>query len=83
MIMKALEEKIVREGTVLPGNVLKGYYYAIATISQSTYRREEILSLLQVITDYFKSNQPDKLSLLKRNMDVLKKGYPDLGEIVF
>ena len=62
---------------------VEGYYYAIATISQSTYRREEILSLLQVITDYFKSNQPDKLSLLKRNMDVLKKGYPDLGEIVF
>lgn len=30
-----------------------------------------------------KLNQPDKLSLLKRNMDVLKKGYPDLGEIVF
>lgn len=26
---------------------------------------------------------PDKLSVLKRNMDVLKKEYPDLGEIEF
>ena len=43
----------------------------------------KILSLLQRITDYFKSNLPDKLPVLKRNMDVLKKGYPDLGEIVF
>lgn len=33
---------------------VEGYYYAIATISQSTYRREEILSLLQVITDYLR-----------------------------
>ena len=80
MIMKALEENRYPfsdgKNKVEP---VEGYYYAIAT----TYRREEILSLLQVITDYFKSNQPDKLSLLKRNMDVLKKGYPDLGEIVF
>ena len=72
MIMKALEENRYPfsdgKNKVEP---VEGYYYAIATI------------LLQVITDYFKSNQPDKLSLLKRNMDVLKKGYPDLGEIVF
>ena len=67
MIMKALEENRYPfsdgKNKVEP---VEGYYYAIATISQSTYRREEILSLLQVITDYFKSNQPDKLSLLKR-----------------
>ena len=63
--MKALEENRYPfsdgKNKVEP---VEGYYYAIATISQSTYRREEILSLLQVITDYFKSNQPDKLSLL-------------------
>lgn len=84
VIMKALEENRYPfsdgKNKVEP---VEGYYYAIATISQSTYRREEILSLLQRITDYFKSNLSDKLSLLKRNMDVLKKGYPDLGEIVF
>ncbi len=39
--------------------------------------------MLQGITDYFKSSLPDKLPALKRNMDVLKKDYPELGKIVF
>lgn len=47
------------------------------------YNPKENSQKVRINTDYFKSNQPDKLSLLKRNMDVLKKGYPDLGEIVF
>lgn len=84
VIMKALEENKYPfsdgKNKVEP---VEGYYYAIATISQSTHRREKIILLLEDITVSFKSNQPDKLSILKRNMDVLKKDYPDLGEIVF
>lgn len=62
---------------------VQGYYYAIATISQSTYRRTDIISLLQKIADYLKQNMPDKVSVLKRNMDVLKKEYPDLESVAF
>lgn len=61
---------------------VQGYYYAVATISQSTYRRNDIISLLQQIADYFNQNMPDKISVLKRNMDVLKKNYPDLEKVI-
>ena len=60
---------------------VQGYYYAIATISQSLYRRDDIISLLQKIADYMKQNMPKDISVLKRNMDVLKKIYPDLEKI--
>ena len=62
---------------------VQGYYYAIATISQSAYRRTDIISLLQQIADYLKQNMPDAVSILKRNMDVLKKEYPDLESVIF
>ncbi len=84
VIMKALEENMYPfsdgKNKVEP---VEGYYYAIATISQSAYRRGEVIALLQNIAEYFKSNLPDKLSVLKRNMDVLKKEYSDLEEIIF
>ena len=60
---------------------VQGYYYAIATISQSTYRRDDIISLLQKIADHLKQNMPDVVSVLKRNMDVLKKDHPDLENV--
>ncbi len=62
---------------------VQGYYYSIATISQSTYRRNDTISLLQQIADYLKQNMPDKIFVLKRNMDVLKKDYPDLESVTF
>ena len=62
---------------------VQGYYYAIATISQSLYRRDDIISLLQKIADYMKQNMPKDISVLKRNMDVLKKSYPDLESVTF
>lgn len=84
VILKALEEnKYPFSDGKNKVESVEGYYYAIATLSQSAYRREEIISLLQNIVNYFKNNLPDKLSVLKRNMDVLKNDYPDLGEIVF
>lgn len=62
---------------------VEGYYYAVATISQSTYRRNDIIVLLQKIADYLKENMPKDVFVLKRNMDVLKKNYPDLESIIF
>lgn len=62
---------------------VQGYYYSVATISQSTYRRNDIISLLQQIADYLKQNMPDKIFVLKRNIDVLKKDYPDLESVTF
>ena len=62
---------------------VQGYYYAIATISQSLYRRDDIISLLQQIADHLKQNMPKDISVLKRNMDVLKKNYPDLERVIF
>ena len=61
---------------------VQGYYYALATLSQSEYRRADIMSLLQKIADHLKQNMPKDISVLKRNMDVLKKLYPDLEGIV-
>ena len=62
---------------------VQGYYYAIATISQSLYRRDDIISLLQQIANHLKQNMPKDISVLKRNMDVLKKNYPDLERVIF
>lgn len=60
---------------------IEGYYYAIATISQSSYRRDNIIDLLQMIADYLKNNKPDALFVLQRNIEVLKNDYPDLNRI--
>lgn len=62
---------------------IQGYYYTIAIISQSKYRREECLDLLASIAHHFAEHMPDKIPILKRNMDILKATYPDLGEIIF
>ncbi len=82
VILKGLEENMYPfsdgKSKVEP---IQGYYYAIATISQSSYRRADIIALLQKLAQYFKENLPDDVFVLKRNMDVLKKNYPDLGDI--
>ena len=82
VILKGLEENMYPfsdgKSRVEP---IQGYYYAIATISQSSYRRADIIALLQKLAEYFKENLPDDVFVLKRNMDTLKKIYPDLGNI--
>ncbi|MCM1089449.1 MAG: hypothetical protein NC092_05315 [Butyrivibrio sp.] len=65
-----------------PLEPIQGYYYAIAVLSQSEYKRAECLELLTDIAEYFKVHQPDELRLLERNMDVLKSDYPDLAKII-
>ena len=83
-ILKGLEENMYPfsdgKSKVEP---IQGYYYAIATISQSSYRRDDIIALLQKLAEYFKEKLPDDVFVLKRNMEVLKKNYPDLGNIEF
>ena len=55
-----------------------GYFYTIATISQSPYRRNDIISLLHKIANFIKENKPEYLNVFKRNMEVLKKSFLDL-----
>lgn len=79
VILKALEENPwpFSQNEFLPDIV--GYYYTIATISQSSYRRNEIIALLEKIAECIKNNKPDYLLVLKRNVDILKIKYPDLN----
>lgn len=60
---------------------LSGYFYCIALISQSEYKRNVIISLLKDIVNYIKKNDSESLFVMKRNMDVLASGYPDLAAI--
>lgn len=58
-----------------------GYYYAAALLSQSEYRRDACLSLLDKLVDYETANLADKGKLLLRNMNALVGDYPDLAPL--
>lgn len=62
---------------------IPGYFYCIALISQSQYRRNDIISLLKDIVNYIKKNDSESLFVMKRNMDTLIPVYPDLAAISF
>lgn len=56
-----------------------GFYYSIALLSQSTYRREDCLALLDKLTQYYVKTKVDKYNVLLRNMTRLVKDFPDLA----
>lgn len=55
-----------------------GFSYSIALISQSKYRRQDCLNLLNKITQYYVNTKDDWYTVLLRNMKILSKNYPDL-----
>lgn len=57
------------------------YYYGIALISQSNYRREDTLKLLEELVDYVIENNSIDADPLVRNLKVLSKTFDDLKEI--
>lgn len=61
---------------------IQGYYYCIALLSQSEYRRKDCLACIAELFDYFNKNMPQNVWLLKRNIDVLKKDYADLVDLM-
>jgi hypothetical protein len=67
-------------GEFLPDTI--GYFYAIATISQSNYRREDIIELLNNIYNYLNQYRNNYLPVLQRNLNVLKTEWPDLNTIL-
>ena len=56
-----------------------GYYYSIALISQSQYRREDCLKILEELTNFCVSTKYKWSSVPLRNMTKLVKDYPDLA----
>lgn len=58
-----------------------GYYYAVALLSQSEYRRDACLSLLDKLVDYETANLAQKGELLLRNMNALVGEFPDLAPL--
>lgn len=59
-----------------------GYYYAVALLSQSGYRRADCLALLDKLVDYETASLAQKGELLLRNMKALVKDYPDLAAML-
>lgn len=60
---------------------IQAYWYCIAIISQTDYKREECKALLKELIDFFEGQRQDEGSLLKRNMEMLVNTYPDLQEL--
>ena len=56
-----------------------GFSYSIALISQSQYRRQDCLALLDKITQYYVNTKDDWYTVLLRNMQKLVKAFPDLA----
>ncbi len=56
-----------------------GFSYSIALISQSQYRRQDCLALLDRITQYYVRTKDDWYTVLLRNMQKLVKQFPDLN----
>lgn len=59
---------------------ITGFFYSIALLSQSQYRRQDCLNLLDRITQYFVNTPGNRYSALLRNMQVLSTSYPDLTQ---
>ena len=76
VVLSGLRENYYPFSGLLPD--IQGYYYCIALVSQSQYRRADCIAYLTELTDYFIANLPDELDVLGRNMKVLKKEYKDL-----
>lgn len=57
-----------------------GFSYSIALISQSQYRRQDCLALLDKITQYYVRTKDDWYTVLLRNMTKLAKDFPDLAQ---
>lgn len=58
------------------------YYYTIALISQSEYRRKDCLTLLdRTVQHYIKANDKRDIELLLRNMTKLAADHPDLAKM--
>lgn len=66
------------ENSILSGFDIIGYYYCVALLSQSVYRREECLEYLGGLTDYVAEQCSGHVSVLLRNMQRLEKEYSDL-----
>ena len=60
-----------------------GFYYCVALISQSDYRKEDCEARLWTIVDSFIKNDTENHSLyvLLRNMSVLQKKQPNLASM--
>lgn len=56
-----------------------GFFYSIALISISDYRRQDCLELLDHVTQYYVKTKDDYYFVLLRNMQKLVKDYPDLA----
>lgn len=56
-----------------------GFYYSIALISISNYRRQDCLELLDHVTQYYVSTKDGDSFVLLRNMQKLVKDHPDLA----
>lgn len=56
-----------------------GFSYSIALISQSRYRRQNCLALLDKITQYYVGTKDEWYTVLLRNMTKLCKDFPDLA----
>lgn len=56
-----------------------GFSYSIALISISDHRRQDCISLLDRITQYYVKTKDDWYTVLMRNMQKLVKDYPDLA----
>lgn len=66
------------ENSILSGFDIIGYYYCVALLSQSDYRREECLDYLGKLTNYVAEQCNGHISVLLRNMQRLEKEYSDL-----
>ena len=58
-----------------------GHSYIIALLSQSKYRREDILKSLDFLVDYVMDNELRYVVVLHRNVERLKKEYTDLERL--
>lgn len=66
------------ENSILSGFDVIGFYYCIALISQTLYKKQEIFDYLSKLTDYMLENNNSQIAILHRNMKKLEKEFPDL-----
>lgn len=76
VVLSGLRENYYPFSGLIPD--VQGYYYCIALVSQSQHRRADCIAYLTELADYFIANLPGEISVLRRNMKVLKKEYKDL-----
>jgi len=58
-----------------------GHSYVIALLSQTNYRRKDILKSLDFLVDYAMDNELRYAVVLHRNFERLEKDYPDLESL--